>query len=155
MTYEFSVNSLLFLAVESSHFHHERHSIGEQYLLHDAGRETDRRVEKRGAMRPAFRKNNGEVKMRIASRTTAFSALAALVVGIGVIGAGVPAFADQDYGSPSFASDSVVRYGLGNGAPVGMRYTGSIVQDNAAGKSCAPTIVHHDKTDTVETPAGC
>jgi hypothetical protein len=80
--------------------------------------------------------------------------LAALTVGFAVLGAVVPSYADQNnYVSPSFPTDGVVRLGLSPAGPTAGAYTAFYQPGNGQANSCAPVVVHHQNGDTIDYPA--
>ena len=100
--------------------------------------------------------------MRNSPHITVTGALAALIVGLGIVGAAVPAFANSDGrgngSSPdvSFSSGGAVRV-LPGRAYRGAAFTAFYPGRYSAAQACAPTIVRHQNgnSDQVEYPAGC
>jgi hypothetical protein len=85
---------------------------------------------------------------------TMTGSLAALTIGFAVLGAVVPSYADQNnYVSPSFPTDGVVRLGLSPAGSADGAYTAYYRPGNGQANSCAPVVVHHQMGDTIVYPA--
>jgi hypothetical protein len=88
---------------------------------------------------------------------TILASVAALTVGAAVL-ASVPASADVasarsgQSASPFAMGD--VRLGGSSSAPLASSFT-AFYSRGSAGASCAPFIVRHSRTDSIEYPIGC
>ena len=93
--------------------------------------------------------------MRNSSQIAKTGSLAALVVGLGLLAASAPAFADGNgsSGEGPFPTTGVVRLGLSPAAPAIEVFTAYYPGGSGPAHSCAPVITRHQNTDTIDYPA--